>query len=128
LAAAAASQQAIAQWVADLDDVRLKVREQATKELRQLGEIAEPALQACLAGKPSLEQRRRVELLLARLREPLTDGDKLRGLRAVEVLGWLATAEAAEVLRLLAAGADGAYRTREAKAALRRLQLTKTPG
>jgi hypothetical protein len=119
-----ASKEAIARWVADLDDARPKVREQAAKELRHLAELAEPALDTCLAGKPSLEQRRRVELLLARLREPIVDGDKLRGLRAVEVLAWLATPDAADFLRLLASGADSAYVTREAQAALHRLRWT----
>jgi hypothetical protein len=65
-------------------------------------------------------------MLLARLREPIVDGDKLRGLRDVEVLAWLATPEAADVLRLLAKGADSAYVTREGQAALQRMGSTLT--
>jgi WD40 repeat protein len=112
----------IAKLVADLDDARPKTREAASAQLKQLAELAVPALQACLAGTPTLEQRRRVDLLLARLGEPLQDAAKLRALRAVELLQWLATPEAIEVLQRLAAGADGAYETREARAALRRIK------
>jgi hypothetical protein len=65
--------------------------------------------------------------LLARLAEPLTDRDKLRGLRAVEVLELLGTPEAAEILHALAGGADGAYVTREAKAALKRMNRVAGP-
>jgi WD40 repeat protein len=112
-----------AKLVPDLDDARPKTRENASKVLAQLAEIAEPALQACLAAKPSLEQRRRVELLLARLSAPVTDGDRLRSLRAVEILESVATPEAINVLQTLATGAEGSSVTRQARAALRRLSL-----
>jgi hypothetical protein len=107
--------------VADLDDAQPKIRANATKELQQLAELAEPALRACLAAKPSLEQRMRALQLLARLSEPITDADKLRALRAVEVLELVATPEAVQILRTLAGGADGAYVTREARGTLKRM-------
>ena len=113
-----ASQERMVKLVADLDDTRPKIRENATKELKDLAELAEPALRACLAAKPTLEQRRRVELVLARLGEPITDPNKLRALRCVEVLSLLRAPEALDVLRTLATGADGAYETRAARAAL----------
>jgi hypothetical protein len=74
-----------------------------------------------VAGKPTLEQRIRADKLLARLGEPLTDADKLRSLRAVEILELLATPEAVAVLQTLASGADIAHVTREARAVLRRM-------
>jgi WD40 repeat protein len=117
------SKEAIARLVADLDDSKIKVRTSATKELERLAELAEPALRACLAGTPTLEQRQRVEKLLTRLHEPLGPGDKLRALRAVEVLDVLGTPEAIEVLRILAGGAEQAHVTREARSALRRRGL-----
>jgi hypothetical protein len=49
-------------------------------------------------------------------------GEPLRQARAVEVLEHIATPQAREVLRQLAAGAPGAWLTREAKAALERME------
>ena len=77
---AAAAKEMLAKHLIDLGDAQFKVRERAATELKKLGEMAEPALRACLAGKPALEQRRRVELILARLGEPITDPNKLRAL------------------------------------------------
>jgi hypothetical protein len=48
------------------------------------------------------------------LSDPLTDTEKLRALRAVELLGWLQTPAAAEVLQTLARGSEGADVTRQA--------------
>jgi hypothetical protein len=117
----------IAKLVADLDDVRPKSREKAAQDLGQLAELAEPAMRACLAAKPSLEQRRRIELLLTRLNQPQADGAKLRSLRAVEILEMTATPDAVAVLVRLASGAQAAYETREARAALLRMKRMTTP-
>jgi hypothetical protein len=119
---ASASKEMLAKLVADLDDARLPIREIATTKLKELAEMAEPALRASLAGKQSLEQRRRVELVLDSLSEPITDTNKLRALRSVEVLIVIGTPEAIDLLRTLAAGADGAFETREARAALKRIK------
>ena len=53
--------------IKELDDERFQVRENAARELEQLGELAEGPLQRVLRGAPSLEQRRRVERLLEKL-------------------------------------------------------------
>jgi hypothetical protein len=74
----------------------------------------------CLAAKPTLEQQRRIEQLLARLGEPITDTAKLRALRCMEMLDVIRTPPAIALLQALAMGADGAYETRAAWAALRR--------
>src|SRR5262249_34454070 len=57
----------IERLIADLDDERFAVREQATRELEALAERAAPAMRKALAGKPSLEARRRLVALLDRL-------------------------------------------------------------
>lgn len=54
-------------WLTDLDSAEFIVREGAAKELEKLGNAAGPALQKALAGKPSAETRRRIELLLQQL-------------------------------------------------------------
>jgi hypothetical protein len=109
----------IAQLLVDLDSESFNVREKATKELRELGDLSEPALRATLSAQPSPELRRRAEALLAQL-DPSRSPALLRSLRAVESLEHLATPEARQLLEQLAAGAPEARLTREAKATLER--------
>jgi hypothetical protein len=52
---------------------------------------------------------------------PIVDDDKLRSLRAVEILESIATLAAIDILQTLATGAEGGSVTRQARAALRRL-------
>jgi hypothetical protein len=105
----------------DLDSDQFAVREKATAELQKLGELAEPALRRILEGKPTLEQRRRIEPILAELDAKLPAGDALRSLRAARVLEYVGTSEARRLLRELAGGAEGAALTRQAQATLARL-------
>jgi len=105
----AAATQRLRRWLADLDSSQFQVRKQAQVALEQLGELAEPALRQTLAHRPTLEVRQRVEVLLERLRQPVTQPEALRSLRAVGVL------------EELAAGVPEARLSREAKAALQRL-------
>jgi hypothetical protein len=108
------------QLLGDLDKERFAVREAAMRELEGLGEDAAPALRQALAGKRSLEVRRRLEELLSRAKV-LRPGERLRGVRAVEVLERIGTLEAKHLLKKLAEGAPEAQLTREAKASLQRL-------
>jgi WD40 repeat protein len=107
-------------WIADLDSPQFAARQKATSELEKLGDLAEPALRAALADKPSLELRSRVKPILENL-DPSRSPQRMQALRAVEVLEHIATPEAREVLRALAGGAPAHYLTREAKASLKRL-------
>src|SRR5205807_1491795 len=75
----------VEQLIAGLDDARFTVREKASLDLAELGELAESALQKALAEKPSLEVTRRIEELLKRM-EPVSMPEAVRGLRAIEVL------------------------------------------
>jgi hypothetical protein len=97
------------------------VRDQALTELRRLGEQAAPALRKAREGRPSAEAARQAKQLLAEVEGPVTDPERLRQLRAVEVLERIATPAAREVLEALAKGAPGARLTQEAKASLERL-------
>src|SRR5207302_10009585 len=76
----------IQSWLADLQHPKFAARDKAFKELANLGELAEPALQKALEAKPDLETRRRIELLLVRIPAAVTSPDKLRRIRALEVL------------------------------------------
>jgi hypothetical protein len=110
----------IERLLADLDSDRFAVRHRASAELEKLEDLAEPALRKALAGQPSLEVRRRVEHLLAKLDAPLT-GERLRAYRAIEVLEKIGTAEAQRLLRTLASGPPGWRTAAEARQALKRL-------
>jgi hypothetical protein len=107
--------------IADLDSDQFRVRRRASKELGQLGDLAEPALRKALAGKPPPETRRRLELLLDQVAGRTLSSEQLHALRAVEVLEQIGTPGARQVLEGLARGAPGARLTREAGASLERL-------
>jgi WD40 repeat protein len=118
----------IGRLIADLDDDSFDARTVAVRALEELGQAAEPALRKALEGRPSAEARRRIEALLHQLDEPIPSGERLRGLRAVEALERIQTAEARKVLESLAGGTPEAEVTQEAKAALRRLdRQTSSP-
>ena len=100
-------EKAIERLVADLDSDNFAVREQATKKLRKLGELAEPACRKALASRPTLEMSRRLRALLDEVSQrqwPLTP-EILRQVRAVEVLERIGTPGARELLEALSRGA-----------------------
>jgi WD40 repeat protein len=115
----------IRQLVRDLDDDRGAVRRRAAGELEKVADQAEPLLRKALAEGPSAEVRRQIERLL----DDLDRGrpERLRPLRAVEVLEHLGTPEARQLLEALAQGAPEARLTREAKASLERLARRPVP-
>lgn len=115
--------------VAELGSDAFAVREQATRELEQLGEAALHSLQEALAGKPMPEARRRLQRLIEKQEQEdwLPSPERLRTLRALEVLEWAGTPEAQRVLEALARGAPGARLTRDAQAAALRV-LRRTTG
>jgi WD40 repeat protein len=115
------SAERIARLVADLDSDDFATRRSANQELESIGRAAEPALLKAQNGDGSLEMKKRVQALLEKLASDELPPERLRHLRAVEVLRQAATTEARAVLQGLADGADGELLTREAKAALKRL-------
>lgn len=114
----------IAQLLADLDHPRFVVREQATLRLRDIGEVARPALEELFAKSSSAEARHRAERLLADFREQSLSAEELRLWRSLELLERIATPEAREVLDRLAEGAPEAWLTKHAQAARDRLDPT----
>ena len=117
----------VKQLIKDLEDRKLPVRNQAAAELEKLAELAEPALRRVLAEKPSLDLRQRIERLLEPLEGPRVDSpERLRTMRAIEVLDRLDHPEAKKLLAKLAGGAPEAFRTCAARAALTRLGARAT--
>jgi WD40 repeat protein len=113
--------------LADLDSPQFETREKATKELEILGDRAEAALRKYLTGEPTPEGRKRAQQLLDRVEKRILTAEQLRILRALEVLEQIGGVEARKVLTGLAAGAADDRQTREAKAALERLNKGMTP-
>jgi WD40 repeat protein len=111
----------VARLIAGLDSEEFATRERAARELEALGESAGPALRKAVAGGPSAEVRRRVAHLLDQVDRPASSPERLRVLRAIEVLEHSATPEARRVLGRLAGGMPGARVTEEAKRSLHRL-------
>ena len=104
-----------------LDDDDFKMRDQAENELLDQGEAAASALSKALQGTLSLEARTRAKRILEKVQTPLPTGDELRSLWAVDLLEQLGTSEAKQVIAKVATGDANAWLTREAKAALQRL-------
>jgi WD40 repeat protein len=111
----------IASMIADLDHDDFAKRDSASRALANLGAAAEPALRKAQRASGSLEMRRRIDDLLARLDRRALTSEDLRLMRAVEVLERVATSEGRELLETLARGATGALSTIEAQAALFRM-------
>ncbi|HEY7428360.1 MAG TPA: PQQ-binding-like beta-propeller repeat protein [Gemmataceae bacterium] len=110
----------LARLIAELDDAAFKVRQRASRELSEAGPDAAGALRKALANDPSTETRRRIETLLNRLNKG-GDPERLRGLRAIEVLERIGTPQARVALRELAEKDIDAALREEVRASLRRL-------
>jgi hypothetical protein len=108
--------QHVEQLIRDLDSEDFETRRKAAGELEKIVEAAEPLLRKKLAEKPSLEQRQRIMQVLES-----ASAERLRVLRAIQVLEYAGTAEAKECLRTLSKDLAAAQLQREAKAALERL-------
>jgi RNA polymerase sigma factor (sigma-70 family) len=108
--------------IALLDSSAFKVRQKALTELLEIGDRVLPFVEKALAAKPPLEAQQRLEIVQAKLSPGALSGDRLRQVRAIEVLERISTAEAREVLQALADGAPAALPTTHAQAALARMK------
>jgi hypothetical protein len=107
---------------ADLDSEDFATRDGASRRLAEYGELAVPGVRKRLARTESLEVRKRALDFLGQFDPPTPSPDRLRRLRAVELLEGIATPAARDVLSELAKGAAEAPLTRDAAAALQRLR------
>jgi WD40 repeat protein len=111
----------VEELIAQLDDNQYKVREVAANELLKLGEQLLPVLDKALAANPPLDPRGRLADMKTKLTGWQLRGERLRGVRAVEVLEWIGTPEARQLLQTLADGQPGVLLTTSAQSALKRL-------
>jgi RNA polymerase sigma factor (sigma-70 family) len=109
--------------LSDLDSDKYARRESAQQELAKLGDAVIAACRRTLERGPSLEARRRLEPLLAKLVREAWDPspERRRAFRAIELAERIGTPEARELLQFLAKGAAESRLTGEARASLERL-------
>jgi WD40 repeat protein len=111
----------LARLIRDLDNDDFARRDKAHKALAEMGRRAEAALAKALQHPASLECKRRLEDLLGRLEQQPEYPQRRVGLRAIEVLERIGSADARTVLDRLAKDSSDAEMAREAKASLGRL-------
>jgi hypothetical protein len=115
-------QKQVAVWIAQLGSEEFGKREVASKQLIEIGEVAQSQLRSAAVKAESPEIRNRLNAILAPLGEQkLLTGDLLRAVRAIEALELIRTPAARELLKALAEGATDARLTSNAAAALKRL-------
>jgi WD40 repeat protein len=118
-AASAARPDALEALIQRLGSERFQDRDRAHKELERYDAQALAALRKAAQGNLNLEAKRRVNLLLARLVNPLA-GVPLRNHRAVELVEEVGTPWAKELLDQWSRGPPDDRLTQEAKQALGR--------
>ncbi|MDB5320861.1 MAG: repeat protein [Phycisphaerales bacterium] len=111
----------IERLIAGLDADEFTARETAGKALAELGDAAATALRKAMKETQSSEVRTRVEVLLTALQQGSVTGPRLREVRAVEVLQWVGTARAIEVLKRIADARTGSPIAASATDAAKRL-------
>jgi hypothetical protein len=108
----------VAQALRDLNSNFFRVREAARKRLESWGESVQADLHETLAATRDPNTARLLNGLLAALDSQVNATERLRLRRAVAILSDIGTPEARRFLEELAAGARGAYLTRQAHEAL----------
>jgi WD40 repeat protein len=111
--------EALAGLLKQLDGPRFADREKAQKELADIGELVRPRLEAARTTATE-EAGRRLDQVLKAVDE--STPDRLRQIRACEVLEGVGNPEATRLLRAWAAGPAGARLTIEATESLARLR------
>jgi len=105
----------------DLSHDQYGRRDKAMEQLEKLGALCEPLLRAAVQKPPSMDARRRMEKLLAKLEEPLPSSDTLQVLHILEALELANTVEARQLLQVLGREDPPTRVTHEAKAICERL-------
>ncbi len=110
----------IKELIADLDATEFKKRDSARQEMTALNELAEPFIREALNHSPSLEKRRRLELIQSSLNVSIP-AKEMPLVRGIQILERIASPEAKQFLRDLAAGTPAARQTRLARESLERM-------
>jgi hypothetical protein len=108
-----------------LDAAKFVERDEATRQLQNLGPSVIPALEEALKGDLSAEARTRLKRLLTlfdgEVANPLVPAGELRNVRAVEVLERIGTPAARDALRIAIDGPPSRM-AQQSRLALQRLE------
>jgi WD40 repeat protein len=119
----------ISEHIEKLDSDGFATREEAERKLREIGARAEPALRQELAKTTSLERKLRIQRVLDSITPPFQalplSGESLRGVRAIEVLERVGTAEARAILQAWSEQGGDLRLAAEARLALERGHAAK---
>jgi len=117
----------VAKLIQQLGDDQFAVRQQAYRDLAELGSTIEPLLEEAMNQAKSAEIQASLRRLLQswKTAQPPSAAE-MREVRAVKVLGLVGGPKAGAVLNRLASEPAGGVRAREAKAALKALE-TESP-
>ncbi len=115
----------LAKLIADLDNDDFALREQATKDLRNLGRFILPALRKALEGKPGIEGKRRLEELTEDAAKASPPPEMLRVARALETLELMGGPESRQAIEALAKDARIKWLQEAASDSLRRQRPEK---
>ncbi len=111
--------------IVNLDSDDRAVREAAQKALAKLNGLAEPELRDAVKNPRSAEVQKQAEALLAKIEPLKIEPGRLREIRAVQVFEYSGGPESRELLEDLAKGEPLAELTKDARAALKRLDLLR---
>jgi hypothetical protein len=109
----------LTKWLNDLNSDDFEARQKAFAELEKLGDRIEAHLEKAMERNPTLETRRRLEGLCAKID---SSPNVLRHTRAVEALEQIASPEAVQLLTAFAASEPAARLTRAAAGSLDRIR------
>jgi WD40 repeat protein len=112
--------------IRQLDSDSFEEREKASEELEKLGKDAEEPMRKALNENPSAEVKQRLERLLDNIKPGSPAPERLRWVRAVEVMEKIGTAEAHDLLRQAAKSEAGGWLPEAALEVVRRLDRITT--
>jgi len=112
----------IGRLIADLGSSSFTIRTKAFSDLRQWGDLIEPALHKAFNGSPPLETKNRLSALLATIKKQPPSTERLRLRRAIEILETIASKDAHGLLQAIGDGGTGFALTQDAQFALARAQ------
>jgi WD40 repeat protein len=116
----------IDRWIADLDHDRFAAREAATVRLTEAGTTAVARMEAALKDTKSPEQKRRLQAIVAAIREAPVPPDRLFAVRIQVVLEQIGTPEARKLLEEWAKAVAKTQQAVEGRAVAERLAKRQT--